>query len=206
MRRSKEEIRDYKLTQLLPKLCFMDIEAADGGPEAWPIEIGFAVISPEPDEDGNILNVESTALLIKPHEDWDETIWSSHAQAVHNIERHELEDGTPATEVADFVLKLAGIEGIVFVSDSPRNDQAWLDNLLELREARGQVTINSLWSELQPCLDQDTIANMKSWMKQNRSEHRADSDAARLAHALIKSRFDCNVAMENEEELLSDPA
>ncbi len=204
MRRTKEQIRDYKLSVLMPRLCFIDIEASDGGPDGWPIEIGFAAITLDtesgPDED--VLVVESTGHLIRPHESWDDEKWSRHAQAVHGIERSELENGVPAEEVSEYVLKLAGIDGIVFVSDSPRNDQPWLDHLLELKGQKGSIEIQSIWSALQPCLDPDTIKSMKGWLKENKSAHRADKDASRLAQALIKCRFDCDV----EPEVRPDPS
>ncbi|MEY8802006.1 hypothetical protein AB9K35_16980 [Leisingera sp. XS_AS12] len=185
MRATKQERRRHKLEQLIPHLALLDIEASDGGPEAWPVEIGCAAIVRSPDAEGGY-EALAHGSLIRPHKSWDQAIWSPYAQAIHGIARESLEDAPAAQSVARSMLEILSVPGTVVVSDSPRNDQPWLDRLMATCGAAGQIRIISIWEALNGRTEQENIARMKDWLKANKGPHRAAADARRLAQAVIE--------------------
>lgn len=175
-----------KLMELMPRLRFIDIEASDGGPDAWPIELGVAQIL----RSGGETHAMFSSTLINPDPSWPEEKWSSYAQRVHGITREELKEAPAAQWVALRALAVLAEPALVLVSDSPRNDQPWLDRLLDLAPAgRPEVKIISPWAALNGLVDPDKIHGMKEWLKANKGPHRAGPDAARLANCLIEGVF-----------------
>ncbi|NDV50183.1 hypothetical protein [Salipiger sp. PrR003] len=186
MRPSKAEIRRLKLEKLLPNLRFVDIEACNGGPDAWPVEIGWSRIQMPEEPEGQI-GFDTTSSMIRPASQWDESKWSRHAQDVHGIARSTLVNAPRAYEVAAQVLEALNRPELVIVSDSPRNDQPWMDTLLETVCAKGWIQITSPWQALNGLATPEEIAATKAWLRENKGPHRAGEDAERLARGVMES-------------------
>ncbi|MBW3243278.1 hypothetical protein KUV57_11275 [Epibacterium sp. DP7N7-1] len=197
MGRSKADIRRFKLERDIPNMWFIDIEASDGGPDAMPIEIGFARIAVQDGERRTYWG----GSLIKPDPNWTQ-IWSPHAERIHGIPRSALETAQPARMIAQNTFSHLSSEGRIVVSDSPRNDQPWLDRLLSTIGKEGQIRIISVWEALNGRVEQNNLVRMKEWLRENKAPHRAGPDAARLAQSVIDCHLD---PPDPEPEMLPEP-
>lgn len=102
-------------------LIFLDFEASSLRPHSFPIEAGWAVLSP----DGSI-SVDSR--LIKPDPSWDD--WDPEAEKVHGISMaHLYGHGLPAASVIDDLA--AALAGKTVYSDSER-DKLWCRTLFDV--------------------------------------------------------------------------
>lgn len=180
-RPTKTGIRRYKLESAIPNMRFIDIEASDGGPEAWPIEIGWSWLS----QNGDGWDLEQESSLIKPDPEWGPEIWSPYAEAVHGISRASLDDASAAVAIASRVWRALGDPSLTVVSDSPKNDQPWLDRLMSCR-GHDRIRIISVWEALNGRAEQENLARMKTWLRENKGPHRAGPDAARLAQSVLE--------------------
>jgi len=197
MARSKAEIRRFKLERDIQNMWFIDIEASDGGPDAMPIEIGSARIA-GPDGERRTYWCGS---LIKPDPSWTQ-IWSPHAERVHGIPRSALQSAQPARIIALNTFNQLSLAGRIIVSDSPGNDQPWLDRLLSTIGKEDQIRIISVWEALNGRVEQDNLVRMKEWLRENKGPHRAGPDAARLA----QSEIECHLTpREPEPEISPEP-
>ncbi|WP_332800637.1 3'-5' exonuclease [Sphingomonas sp. PB2P12] len=97
-------------------LAFLDFEASSLGKASYPIEVAWVF------EDGT-----SESHLIRPAPDW--TDWDPAAQAIHGIERRELEEAGEdhAVVAARMVEALAGHD---LLASAPSWDGKWLSALL----------------------------------------------------------------------------
>lgn len=169
--------RREQLRALAPKLRFLDIEASDGGPEGWPIEIGWAVLVPGGAPVG-------WSSLIRPDDAWEEC-WSPYAERVHGIPRQQLETAPPATLIARKVLAALAHPDLVVISDSPRNDQPWLDRLLSAAgQPAGTIEILAPGTVFSGLAAPEDIRAVKDYLRENKGPHRAGEDAKRLARAV----------------------
>lgn len=187
MDHDKEQRRSERLARLLPRLRMVDIEASDGGPDAWPIEIGWARFR----SDGE---VETFSSLIRPDPAWPE-IWSPYAERVHGIARDQLATAPTARSVAHKLIAALGQPELVLVSDSPRNDQAWLDRLLSAAgRPAGTFEIVAPGEALKTLVKPEQVRAIKDWLRENKGPHRAGGDAARLARAIHYGAIECEAA------------
>lgn len=182
----KVERKRKALDALVPRLRFVDFEASGGGRESWPIEFGWACIVPSA-EGG--LSTAGWSRLIRPHESWPESGWSRHAAAVHGIPRHALDAAQDPRLIAKKALSVLDNPGLVVVSDSPVNDQFWLDRLLDTIGAAGRVRIEKVNKPLNGLVAAEGVAEMKLWLSRNKGPHRAGEDARRLADAVIHAHL-----------------
>lgn len=125
--------------------------------------------------------MESTtkSWLIQPAPHWPADKWSPYAERVHHIRRADLDDAPDYLTVRKLFLNDLRANSII-VSDSPRNDQPWLDRLLG--EADRQE-VQSIWGVLDPIYPQADIQRMRDTLKAAKSEHRAGPDSKRLLDA-----------------------
>lgn len=178
MTTGKLKARRARLESLVGRLRFLDIEASDGGPEGWPIEIGWAALAPggEP---------VAWSSLIRPDDSWEEC-WSPYAERIHGIRRHQLEAAPPAALIARKVLAALEHPDLVVISDSPRNDQPWLDRLLSAAgRPAGTIEILSPGAAFNGIASPEDIRAVKDYLKANKGPHRAGEDAKRLARAVV---------------------
>jgi hypothetical protein len=104
-----------------PPVIFLDFEASALGSRGYPIEVGWALVTPT----GQVL---VRAMLIRPDEAWADWDWSTESAAVHNIAREELmRNGIPVGTVAQVMNR--DLAGQVVHSDHPRGDGFWLQVL-----------------------------------------------------------------------------
>lgn len=179
IRRKKKE----RLLRLLPRLRFIDLEACDGGKDAWPIEVGMAGFRAYRNHDTN-----AWSSRIKPDPSWPEDKWSPYAERVHGISRAELNLAPAATDVSFRVRELLDIEGLILVSDSPGNDQPWLDCLMRLSGGPLENRIQSVPGALGNLIPQGGTALLRQALKSlEPPTHRAAEDAARLARGLLQA-------------------
>lgn len=140
--------------------------------------------------------------LIKPDLSWPE-VWSPHAAKVHGISRKALEGAPPASAVAQAALARLTHHELIVVSDSPRNDQPWMDRLVSTYSAQVRIKIISIWEALSGRTEQDNLRRMREWLRENKGPHRAGPDAARLARAVLECHLgprspDDAAAQEND--------
>lgn len=191
---SKADIRRFKLERALPNMRFVDIEASNGGPDAWPIEIGWSWLTARDGE----WDIDQDSSLIKPHADWAPGLWSPYAEAVHGISRDSLVTAPAAVAIASRIWRELGDPSLTIVSDSPKNDQPWLDRLMGTR-GNDRIRIISIWEALNGRVEQDNLVLMKSWLRANKGPHRAGPDAARLARSVLE----CHLTPRKPEADLS---
>ncbi|WP_411839757.1 hypothetical protein [Paracoccus sp. ME4] len=187
-----QDCRKEFLMRLLPRLRFVDLEACDGGKDAWPIEIGIAAFRGYRD-----LETTSWSSRIRPDPSWPEDRWSTYAERVHCISRPELDGAPTARDVSIRVRELLGIQGLVLVSDSPGNDQPWLDRLMDLSGGPLENRISSVPGALGSLIPQGGTKLLREALRSlEPPTHRAAEDASRLARGLLCAF----VAPEPEQE------
>ena len=154
---------------------FLDFEACSLHPQSWPIEIGIARV-----RDGA---VESDACLIRPHDSWDETLWSRDSQAVHGVPFQTLcaEGQAPEDAAAWFAARNVGIA----ISDAPEFDRRWLARLLVTAPPLPDVQLLDFDSYVALTLDPDGVDRAHCHLDTTPTPHRAGPDAARLAAAWL---------------------
>jgi len=105
--------------QLLEVFC-IDFEASSLSANGYPIEVGIA--------DAAAGQVNS--WLIRPTQSWSMGgHWDDRAEAVHGIARDRIErDGLPVPDVIEAINNL-GLTGGTVLSDCPRRDNKWLEDL-----------------------------------------------------------------------------
>lgn len=178
--------QDYRkefLLLLLPRLRFIDLEACDGGKDAWPIEIGIAAFRGYRD-----METRSWSSRIRPDPSWPEDRWSKYAERVHGIPRRELDEAPEATSVSFRVRELLDTEGLILVSDSPGNDQPWLDCLMTLSGGPLEKRILSVPGALGSLIPQGGTTLLREALRSlEPPTHRAAEDASRLARGLLRA-------------------
>lgn len=152
---------------------FLDFEAA--GPNAWPIEIGWAeIVAGE---------VVGRSFLIRPEPDWDEAEWDEVAAEVHGITFEQLfTEGKPASFVADRAAKV--FESRLLVSDASEADEAWLARLMEAHPEERDWPVTDLLA-LEARMDIPARARLRQTLARLPVPHRAGQDADRLARAWL---------------------
>jgi DNA polymerase III epsilon subunit-like protein len=116
------------------RLAFLDFEASSL--RGFPIEAGLAVFDSE----------EVRSWLIKPTEEWlgrtrvgdpsrtAPLLWDPEAEKLHGISIEQLQaEGLPSRQVAAELMNMLG--GRRILSDAPRYEQAWLDQLVAVLDA-----------------------------------------------------------------------
>ena len=174
------------MTPPLPRtVILLDVEASGLGPDAWPVEVGVAVV-----EDDAIVVCESR--LIRPHPGWSEEGWAEDSAAVHGIPRTALDDAPPAGEVALWPLGLLG--GRRAWSDAPMHDRRWLDTLTRAAgHGPGAVRLDDYDRALFGVFGEDTrgqAAIRAAWLHVDRTPvaHRAAADPRLLAEGYLAGR------------------
>ncbi|RZM36595.1 MAG: transcriptional regulator [Sphingomonas sp.] len=97
-------------------LAFLDFEASSLGKASYPIEVAWVF------EDG-----ASECHLIRPAPEW--TDWNPAAQAIHGIERRELEE-TGEDHVVVAARMVEALAGHDLLASAPSWDGKWLSALL----------------------------------------------------------------------------
>ena len=183
----KAERKRRALREKLQFTGFIDIEASDGGPDGWPIEIGLSRLVRDA-SGGNDPEYQTWSSLIRPAQGWDAQRWSRHAEAVHRISRHLLDPAPEAVAVAQALRDR--IQGLILISDSPHNDQPWLERLWETLGAETQglpaPKIHSPMSFLNGLMPDLSKAGLLALLRAEPSLHRAGPDAERLARVVAR--------------------
>jgi len=193
----KTLVKRERLVSIIPLLRFIDIEASAGGPEGWPIEIGWSVVAPG-------IEPVSWSSLIRPDDSWEDC-WSHHSQKIHGITRQELEVAPSAALVARKIIAALAAPGVIVISDSPKNDQPWLDRLLSAAgQPPGTIRIISPGAAFNDFVPPEKIKAMKDYLRDNKGPHRAGEDAVRLAHAILAGPLDFLYAPALESQEISN--
>ena len=174
-----------KMAKVLPEFAFFDFEASGLGPEAFPTEIGWAIIT----SPGTVI---TGAVLIRPEPGWLAVAgsWSMDSQSVTGISIAMLEQGgvSPAEALERF---REAIGDRVLVSDAPDYDGAWLTKLATAAKVdwpmqRQIVEYDSVMGQV---ADGVEILSAESFARLHwPNRHRAADDAGRLAWAYMIAR------------------
>ena len=159
---------------------FIDFEASSLAPDSWPIEVGIAWVN-----DGRI---SVASRLIRPEPAWSMEAWHPESEAVHGIVREELDDADPAANVATWLLKM--LKDKTVVSDAPEFDQRWCDRLMQTIGGSHGIELDDFdraawwaFSEMDGRIAPGRLRDVYSCLTNEKTEHRAGDDAARLARA-----------------------
>ena len=157
-------------------LFTIDFEASSLDIGTYPIEVGVCRwLSPES-------QIEGWSTLIRPLPEWEANgSWSPASQAVHGIQRAELETGVTATEA---IIALNTIlAGHIAYCDGGSHDLHWARML-----ARGSAVAPTFaigdFDHLALCADQPGYRQLVRWLDRAPTRHRARDDAERLMIAL----------------------
>ncbi|NYT73196.1 hypothetical protein HZU72_12260 [Halomonas sp. QX-2] len=161
------------LSTNIPFITFLDIEASGlEQPSSYPIEIGWA------DTFGN-----NEGFLIRPFRGWDH--WDPLAEAIHGITRDEIiEHGLHIIDAAEKLNDMLGFETVF--CDALDTDYFWLKKLYEASGKEPSFKLADIY-QLHKILSDEHMASMKTILKDLPIPHRAQSDAARYAEAVVSS-------------------
>ena len=155
-------------------IAFVDLEASGLGSNAFPTELGWAIIG-----EGGF--VESGSCLIRPPPQWNlyRNAWSAAAERLTGITREMLDrDGLPPREVMKRVLDAVGDRDLF--SDERDFDSHWFSMLAD---AEGTSIEERTLGDARKLIEQMglTIAFDEP------PRHRAEADARRLALAFARA-------------------
>lgn len=169
-----------RLKHLASRMVFIDIEASDGGPQGWPIEIGTSRIRDLP-----VFSLHTRSSLIQPDPSWPLDKWSPYAERVHGISLESLMSAPAAASVAEDLLERMRPDAIL-ISDSPRNDGPWLRRLMAVIGVECWP-VKSAPAVLGNLIEPDGNARLLAHLRQMPSAHRAGEDSAKLARGVWDS-------------------
>ncbi len=169
----------------IPEFAFFDFESSGLGPESFPTELGWAILTGPG-------TVETGSALIRPEPAWLAVpgCWSIQSQIVTGITRAMLEsDGLPASEALERFRVAVGSR--LLVSDAPEFDGHWLQQLamaamVDWPLLRPIVEYYSVMGQVADGVDILMAENTARQHWPNR--HRAADDAGRLAWAFMIAR------------------
>ena len=163
---------------LLSEVAFLDLEASSLAPNGWPIEIGLTWID-ELDE------LVTWSSLIRPHPSWSSAAWCADAEAIHRLTQADLLIARPAEDVA--AEAHAMIAGRLMISDGPKADARWLDQLLATVGRNREMPILDFDASALRRFEGDALDALYTSLTRRRAPHRAGPDSRRLARAWLRA-------------------
>ena len=156
------------------QIIFIDLEASSLSDDSWPIEVGFAWLDGEE-------KLRGASKLIRPHASWAKSAWSEKSAKIHKIPRSELETAERAEDVAFWVIDFVGDAQLL--SDAPKFDGHWLQRLLATIETDQAFEIHAVQEAARVEFAGAAMSMFYRAFANNRTTHRAEEDALRLAQA-----------------------
>lgn len=156
----------------------LDFEASGFGPDSYPVEVGFSLVSGE-----------RFCSLIRPHESWN--YWDFRAEAIHGISRGLLL--TRGNDVRQVCRELnQRLQGRTLYSDAWVVDKDWCNRLFEAAGMLPSFHLSALenvqsecqyliWDEVRDKLLQDAQMH----------RHRASADAEFIQKVFRQTRQLC---------------
>jgi hypothetical protein len=158
----------------------LDFEASGFGPDSYPIEVGYSLVSGE-----------RFCALIRPHESWD--FWDFGAEAVHGISRGLLQ--TRGSDVRQVCRELnRRLQGRTLYSDAWVVDKNWCNRLFEtagMLPAFHLSAIENVQSECQYLIWDGVREKLLLEQKAETHRHRASVDADFIQKVFRQTRQMC---------------
>lgn len=156
----------------------LDFEASGFGPESYPVEVGFSLVSGE-----------RFCALIRPHESWN--YWDFHAEAIHGISRGLLL--TRGNDVRQVCRELnRRLQGRTLYSDAWVVDKEWCNRLFEAAQLQPTFhlsAIENVQSECQYLIWDEVRRKLLENTEMHR--HRASVDAEFIQKVFRQTRQMC---------------
>ncbi|WP_295512845.1 hypothetical protein [uncultured Sulfitobacter sp.] len=161
----------------IEKFAVLDFEASSLSDKSWPIEVGISWIA-----EGK---VQTWSSLIQPDPKWDLSDWSPQSEAVHNIPFLSLKKAPKADRVAMDLIERA--TGRTLISDAPRLEQYWLEQLLGKDAEAPSHLIEDYHAVSFALFDGFALDVLYEKLERTTVPHRAGPDSARLASGWLRA-------------------